>query len=117
MLYSGFIYGCDFFFAVPIVAPDNLVVENISANELAVSWERPTEIDINGVLRYYIIEYFIVDQSDTLLTVNVTGNVLNTVLNDLDNFTEYSVSVAAFTVDTGPSSTETERTSENGTLW
>ena len=117
MLYSGFHYSLNLFFAVPVVAPDNLVVENISANELGVSWERPTEIDINGVLRYYIIEYFIVEQSDTLLTVNVTGNVLNTVLNDLDNFTVYSVSVAAFTVDTGPSSTETERTSENGTLW
>ena len=103
-------------FAVPVVSPDNLAVENISANALAVSWERPTEIDINGVLRYYIIEYYIVDQRNTLLTVNVTGDMLSTVLDNLNNFTDYNVSVAAFTVGTGPFSSEIERTSENGTL-
>ena len=90
------------------------MVENISANALSVIWDRPTEIDINGVLRLYIIEYYIVDQSDTLLTVNVTGNM--TVLDNLNNFTDYNVSVAAFTVGTGPFSSEIERTSENGTL-
>ena len=80
-----------------------------------MSRERPTEIDINGVLRYYIIEYHIVNQSDILLTVNVTGDMLDTVLNDLDNFTFYSVSVAAFTIGSEPSSTSVEeRTSENG---
>ena len=42
-------------FVVPIAAPDNLAVENISANELNISWERPTKIDINGELRSYTI--------------------------------------------------------------
>ena len=104
------------FFAVPVAAPGNVVVENISANALAVSWDRPTEIDINGVLRLYIIEYCIVNQSDTLLTVNVTGDMLNTTLDDLDNFTIYRVSVAAFTIGSGPANTSEERTSENGIL-
>ena len=86
----------------------------MSANELAVSWERPMEIDINGELRYYIIEYHILDQSNILLTVNVTGDTLSTVLNNLNNYTEYNVSIAAFTVGNGPFSSEIERTSENG---
>ena len=92
------------------------MVKNVSANELAISWERPTEIDINGLLRYYIIEYCIVNQSNTLLTVNVTGDMLSTVLNNLNNFTVYNVSVAAFTVGSGQFSSEIERTCENGML-
>ena len=104
------------FFAVPVAAPSNVVVENISANALSVSWDRPTEIDINGVLRFYIIEYWIVNQSDTLLTVNVTGDMLDTILNDLDNFTVYRVSVAAFTIGSGPANTSEQRTSENGNI-
>ena len=79
-----------------------------------MSWERPNEIDINGILRYYIIDYYILNQDETMTSVNVSGGTLNTVLNGLNNFTTYNVSVAAFTVAAGPSSTELETTSENG---
>ena len=89
---------------------------NISANELNVSWERPNEIDINGILRYYIIDYYILNQDETMTSVNVSGDTLYTVLSGLNNFTTYNVSVAAFTVGAGPSSTELETTSENGEL-
>ena len=71
----------------PVAAPGNLTVVNISANELNVSWERPNEIDINGVLRYYILEYYIVTQTATLATANVSGDTLSTVLGGLNNFT------------------------------
>jgi len=102
------------FFPVPTAAPENIIVVNISANELNVSWERPNEININGILRYYIIDYYIFNQEETMTSVNVSGETLYTVLSGLNNFTTYSVSVAAFTVGTGPSSTELETTSENG---
>ena len=46
--------------------------------------------------------------------MNVSGNSLSTVLGGLNNFTSYSVSVAAFTIGVGPFSTEVETTSENG---
>ena len=106
--------GMFFVASAPVAAPGNLTVVNISANELNVSWERPNEIDINGVLRYYILEYYIVTQTATLATANVSGDTLGTVLGGLNNFTSYSVSVAAFTIRTGPFSTEVETTSENG---
>ena len=106
--------GMFFVASAPVAVPGNLTVVNISANELNVSWERPNEIDINGVLRYYILEYYIVNQTETLATANVSGDTLSTVLGGLNNFTSYSVSVAAFTVGTGPFSTEVETTSENG---
>ena len=102
------------YISAPAAAPGNLTVVNISANELNVSWERPNEIDINGVLRYYILEYYIVNQTETLASTNVSGDTLSTVLRGLNNFTSYNVSVAAFTIGTGPSSTEVETTSENG---
>jgi len=105
--------SCDFF-PVPTAAPENLMVVNISANELNVSWERPNEININGILRYYIIDYYIVNQEENMASANVSGETLYTVLSGLNNFTTYSVSVAAFTVGTGPSSIELETTSENG---
>ena len=90
------------------------MVVNISANELNVSWERPNEIDINGALRYYILHYYIVNQAETLASVNISGDSLSTVLNGLNNFTSYSVSVMAFTLGVGPSSTAVATTSENG---
>ena len=90
------------------------MVVSISANELNVSWERPNEININGMLRYYIIDYYIFNQEETMTSVNVSGETLYTVLSGLNNFTTYSVSVAAFTVGTGPSSIGLETTSENG---
>ena len=104
------------YLSVPAAVPGSLTVANISANELNVSWERPNEIDINGVLRYYILEYYIVNQTETLASRNISGDTLSTVLSGLNNFTSYSVSVAAFTIDTGPFSTEVETTSENGGL-
>ena len=102
------------YISAPAAAPGNLTVVNISANELNVSWERPNEIDINGILRYYILEYYIVNQTENITSTNVSGDILSTVLRGLNNFTSYSVSVAAFTIGTGPFSTEVETTSENG---
>lgn len=100
----------------PAASPGNLTVVNISANELSVSWERSNEIDINGILRHYILKYSIVNQTENRASVNVSGDRLNTVLSSLNNFTNYNVSVAAFTVGIGPFSTEVEATSENGTF-
>lgn len=97
--------------AVPNAAPVNLTVQNISANSLSVSWERPSEIDVNGVLRRYEVDYFIEEESNTQ-TVNVTGT--DTTLEGLNNYTIYNVSVYAVTIGRGPPASEVERTSENG---
>ena len=88
-------------------------METAGPNELNVSWERPEKININGELRFYIIQYQIVDRADTLMTV-VSGNTLSTMLEGLNNFTNYTVSVAAYTLDTGPFTSEIESTAENG---
>ena len=103
-----------FVISAPTASPGNLTVLNISANELNVLWERPKQIGINGILRYYILEYSIVNLTENIVSVNVSGDTLNTVVIGLNNFTSYIVSVAAFTVGVGPFSTEVETTDENG---
>ena len=100
-----------FVISAPAASSGNLTVVTISANELSVSWERPNEI---GILRLYILKYSIVNQTENIASVNVSGDTLNAVLSSLNNFTSYNVSVAAFTVGIGPFSTEVETTSENG---
>ena len=80
-----------------------------------MSWERPSEIDVNGVLNAYNIDYFIEGESN-LQTATVAGDVLNTTLEGLNNYTIYSVSVYAVTIDRGPPASQVERTSENGRL-
>ena len=99
---------------VPVAAPVGLVVQNVSANNLSVSWERPNEIDINGVLDRYDIDYYIDGEPETLLTEMVAGDVLNVTLSSLNNYTIYNVSVAAVTIGRGPIASMLERTSENG---
>ena len=87
---------------------------NVSANALAASWERPSEIDINGILTAYAIYYQIEGNSSSLQSVMVSGETLSTTLNDLNNYTTYIVSVFAVTIGMGPSVSQSERTSENG---
>ncbi len=96
----------------------NLEVLTAGPNELNVSWGRPVEIDINGELRYYVIEYQNVDQEGEIpLTTNVTGDLTFVMLEGLNNFTNYSVAVAAFTIDRqGPNVSQIQPTDENGRL-
>ena len=98
---------------VPSGPPVNLVVQNTSANSLSVSWERPSEIDINGIRIRYDIDYAM-ESDDELQTVAVPEDTLTAMLVDLDNYTVYRVSVYAVTIDRGPPANQTERTSENG---
>ena len=109
------IYNACLPYPEPSAAPRDLVVQNISANELSVEWERPPEIDINGVLILYYIEYFIAGEPDTLMNETVLTDALRAVLNNLNNYTVYNVSVSAGTASgRGPAISMLERTSENG---
>ena len=100
----------------PSGPPVNLVVQNTSANSLNVSWERPSKIDINGILRRYDIDYAM-ESDDELQTMEVPEDTLTAILVDLDNYTVYRVSVYAVTIGRGPPANQTERTSENGEFY
>ena len=101
--------------AVPTAPPENFTAVNISANELYITWKPPREMDINGELVFYIIQYHTINQPDTVGSADsISGSTLSRTIRNLDNFTTYSVQVAAFTVGNGPFASRTATTSENG---
>ena len=66
-----------------------------------MSWDPPLEIDHNGPLIGYVIQYNRVGSSD-MMSVNVTSGTTHTI-SRLAVLTQYSVIVAAMTVNgTGP---------------
>lgn len=79
-----------------------------------MAWDRPPEIDVNGVLTFYSLRYHIVGSEDfEFHTVN--GSVERTTLRDLANYTTYEVFIAALSINgTGPFTSQTAKTSENG---
>ena len=101
---------------VPSAAPRNFTVENATENELELAWQRPVEMEVNGFLRHYNIQYFIASEGPgSAMMESVSADTLNTTLLNLDNFTAYNVSIAAFTIGDGPYASEVVTTLENGT--
>jgi len=84
------------------------MVTSVNPSSLRVSWQPPPEIDRNGVITGYVVEYTRSGGSSDM--VNFTRRVKRTMstkrtISGLVPFVEYSVTVAAMTSGgTGPSS-------------
>ncbi|XP_064384244.1 uncharacterized protein LOC135333251 isoform X3 [Halichondria panicea] len=109
---------------VPSSAPRNILVSAVEPSSLYVSWERPLEIDVNGILTNYTIEHRTLNHTGDPLVVPST--TLNVLLEGLRFFTVYNVSISANTaVGKGPSVQMSQRTlvrtcpqdSSSGFLW
>ena len=114
---TPFVYHVYLLCSVPSSSPGNLTVVSTGPNSLSVSWEEPPEININGILTNYSIEYHIATESNqsTFQYSTVSSLDRTTLLNNLNNFTNYSVSVAANTVvGMGPVAMKIQTTDENG---
>ena len=78
------------------------MVTSVDLSSLIVSWLPPPEIDHNGVITGYLINYTRIGGSNDMVTVT-SGT--NRTLPGLVPFAEYSVTVAAMTINgTGPPS-------------
>jgi len=78
------------------------MVTSVNPSSLRVSWQPPPEIDHNGVITGYVIEYTRSGGLSDMVTV--TSGTTRTI-SGLVPFVEYSVTVAAMTSSgTGPSS-------------
>ena len=88
-----------YFYTAPTAAPLSLTVSIVNPTTVAVSWNPPPLEFRNGIIRNYTIRYF-ESQTNTFYTV-VSQNT-STVISSLHAFYDYSFSVAAFTVLTGP---------------
>ena len=86
---------------VPSSSPLNVMVTSVDPASLGVSWDPPLEIDRNGPITGYVIQYTRVGSSD-MMSVNVASGTTHTI-SGLVAYVNYSVIVAAMTVNgTGP---------------
>ena len=86
---------------VPSSPPRNVLANSNNETSLNVSWQPPLEMDHNGLITGYMINYTI-DGSDNDMFVNVTNKTTH-IISGLVTFAEYSVGVAAVNVNgTGP---------------
>jgi len=77
-------------------------------------WESPPEKTHNGILRDYILQWKSTDGVNNR-TISANDNSYN--ITGLTPYTEYSISIAAMTVASGPFSDEVMiRTQEDGKL-
>ena len=115
-------HHCNTCVAVPSVAPLLFEAVNISTRGFVLSWAAPAAIDINGVLRKYMLsvaEYksnlLLLEEVEIDVDANINATVF--VVNDLTPYTQYNCSVSAVTIGNGPIATIQVRTEEEGRLF
>ena len=92
----------------------------LSSTQIAVSWDEVPAIDQNGVITMYEVQFEPLQTfNGTISTnsVNITNtSMMSTVLMDLEEFVNYSISVRAYTsIGPGPYSIGiVERTDTDG---
>ncbi len=105
---------------VPSEHPQAVQTNSTNSTLIAVKWSEVPPIDQNGIIISYEVKYEPLETFGGLLGtkyVNTTdGAILETVLDSLQEYVEYNVSVRAYTdVGAGPFSPEvTQSTLENG---
>ena len=86
---------------------------SINSTSILIMWEQPESP--NGILRFYRITYSSVQPSTIPSTANTTDNSTSVIIDNLEPFTAYNVSVVGVTVEEGPpSEVVTIMTNESG---
>ena len=92
----------------PATPPESLSVVSFNVSSLGVTWERPNNITINGILRNYVLKYCLTEDEGVPITnscvmlQNISRDTTTKTLTGLRHYTTYSVHVSAMTIDTGP---------------
>ena len=110
---------CHLMLAAPASPPDNVtVMASVIPTEIMVTWDIVPEIDQNGVITMYEVLYVPLETFDGAIGENTTVVMTErmTILTDLQEYVNYTISVRAFTsVGEGPYSDElTVITNEDG---
>ena len=105
-----------FFCAVAPSASSILSAVSPTFSTINVTWSQPDMP--NGIIRGYRITFFPTANFSAMVAVNVSDSSLQHTITDLEAFTNYSITVAAFTVLIGPeSATVTALTEESSKCW
>ena len=81
--------------------PVNVATSPISSTSIMVTWGPVPVIDQNGIITGYEVMYEPLEtfgENISTLTVNVSGSDLSTLLMELQEFVNYSISVRAYTI-------------------
>ena len=81
----------------PSSPPLNVMVTSVNIASLMVSWQPPLEVDHNGPITGYVIQYTRVESSDDM-SENVNNGTTHTI-SGLVAYVNYSVIVAAVNVN------------------
>ena len=105
-----------YFFAVP-GPPQDLAIVGFRSRYVALSWTPPPEEDKNGELRQYII-HVVPEQPWLEASKYMTAaSVLFYTVHGLHPYSNYSISVAAYTIASGPNSTAVQlQTQQEGEI-
>ena len=95
----------------PTSPPNNLRITTVTPTSISLSWEAPDVSEQNGVLLNYTIAYSV--QSEPVIERTTPDTEIT--LRDLEEFTEYDITVSASTAEgVGPVAEITQRTLEDG---
>ena len=86
-----------FLHAVPGEPPQNVTARNESSTTISVEWESPPQDFLFGILRGYIIRYLPGDMDIVNLTELIPPTMNSFTLENLFEFTNYSIEVTAVT--------------------
>ena len=102
-------------FTAPSGPPQNFEVSIFNSTSTNITWSSPVEEDTNGIIRHFVIN--ITQDTGEVQLVTLSSQHLYHIARDLQPYTNYSISVAAVTVDIGPFSSEiTVEVPESGKL-
>ena len=88
---------------VPNAPPDNVQALTSSSTAILVTWDPVPEIDRNGIITQYEVEFSTFTEIFTSNLTTTNGSQLMVELEGLEEFLEYSVRVRAYTsVGPGP---------------
>lgn len=99
---------CSLILSAPSSAPLNVREDVFSQTTATVLWDPPTLSDRNGLIRHYHIELMEVGGAGTVKNFTTLGHTQMYVFDFLHPGQTYRVSIAAETVDVGPSSEPVE---------
>ena len=103
---------------VPSSPPSTVVAISTSPSNVQVAWDEVPELDRNGIITMYEIQYWMMGDQDNSNNITVGPALFNLVLNGLEDFQIYVVRVRAYTmVGAGPySEPVTAEPEQNGLL-
>ena len=91
------------FYSVPGEPPRNVSAQSNSSTSILVEWDPPREEVLYGILRGFRIRYGVaIDTDITNTTELIPEQQLTYIIENLEEFTNYSIEVTAVTVGEGP---------------